>query len=661
MRSSFPSKQLSRSMFALFVSLVLTLIIRLSWFNSIGYDEGIYLLISRLLAEGTQIYRDIPVHKPPMIFIINAALTGLGGNLLVARLAIIAISVLSSFLIFLITFSLIQDFKVSLLACMLFSIFTSFPLSEIFFVLTEPYVIFFELLALYFLIRAKVTGDARNLLFSGFSGSCALLTRQTAAVFLVLFFSLFLIWKIRGYFLGKRAFLYGLLGAAIPILLVVVPFGYLGSLYPMIYQNTIWAYSDASAVFNLTNLRQLWFFGFFVSSSPLWFLGALVLLRRRDSTRAARNYDTVFFLFLWAIGIVAFYKLLLGPGYYHEYSETLAPLSVLSSMGADSRSWVKSAGKTFSRFRGIKISPGVKISLTVGLLVFLSYNSLNYNLTMGEVFTDDYTMIREVSDYLRKNTQISDRLLVFETQVAKIGPLIYFESDRNPIWLERGFNSLGVTAEERDRLLELLKDSQNVKVVIVGGRPPSVYQNGEIVYDFIANNYVIEKEFGLYTPYPGRIGNLPVMLLRAIRSVNFVNEQKFNLSNIRGATYRIENDTLFLSDKYFPGYTLFYPLAVPTDFSSSIFNVQLKGKNETNTSYLDLIDENGNLVRHRITYFSDWVDVRVPVDPLTFVSPGSSKPADLHRIVQINLILKADSEVDLSIRQMSLLRMTWQD
>ncbi len=56
------------------VTLVMTSSLRLVWFNAVGYDEGVYLLVSRLFSGGSVIYADIPVNKPPLIFIINALL-----------------------------------------------------------------------------------------------------------------------------------------------------------------------------------------------------------------------------------------------------------------------------------------------------------------------------------------------------------------------------------------------------------------------------------------------------------------------------------------------------------------------------------------------------------------------------------------------------------
>jgi 4-amino-4-deoxy-L-arabinose transferase-like glycosyltransferase len=650
---------LSKNLFVLSVSSVLTFGLRFIWFNAVGYDEGIYLLISRLFSEGTMIYRDIPVHKPPMIFVINAVLTAFSSDLFLARLSIVAISVLSSFLMYYITLSLTKNSKISFLACILFSIFSSLPLSEIFLVLTEQYAILFEIGALFCLVKARTNESARNFVFAGILVGCALLTRQTAALFLILCFSFCLFWKHKGYFRDKKIFFHSFFGLSIPILLVILFFGYFGSLGDMVYQTTVWAYTDATAVIGLVELRQLWFFEYFISSSPLWFLAAFALLMQRDSMKTDFARDFIFFLFLWAVSIVAFYRLFFGPGYHHEYSETLAPLSILASLGIHSvnniNNRMKNIKKTTGKLGAIKKIKFLNIFLIVVLLVLLCNNSLNYNMMRGEVFTDDYTIITEVSYYITKNTQTTDKLLVFETQHGKIGPLIYFESNRKPIWLERGFNPLGITAEERDKIIEMLTNNENVEIVIIGGRPPLQYENGNYVYDYLIDNYVIEKEFGYYTPYPGSLENLSVTLLRDIREVNLISALELDLSNIKGATYQIENNTLILSDIYFPGYTIFYPFNTPANLSSLILSMQIMGENEYNTLYIDLVDENGFFARHEITYFSDWHEIKIPINYRTFTS-SKNQTTDLQKIKQINLVFKAENKISLRISQMSLFK-----
>lgn len=622
----------------LITSVLPTVSLRLLWFNGVGYDEGIYLLIGRLLAKGTVIYRDIPVNKPPLIFVINAVLSAVGGDLFDARLLVMAVSVLSSILIFYITHMLTNKFRVALFASILFSIFSSLPLSEIFLVLTEPYVIVFELGALYFLVRARLTNDSRNLVFSGALVGLALLTRQTAVLFFSLWSVCLVFWKLKGYF-ETKSLMYALLGLAVPTALCVFSFGYLGALRPMVYQNTVQAYSDLLPVASQTDLRQLWLFGYFVSSSPLWFLTTLNLVQPKSLAKTISRCNLLPLLVSWVAVVLLFYGVLVGPGFYHEYAETLAPLSILSSFGVLSLS----RKLTTVKKRGL-------VLLAILLLGFLCYVSVNYNMGMGEVFTDDYSTVSTISSYIMRNTQAADRLLVFETQQAKIGPLIYFESNRDPIWLERGFNCLRITDDERDRIVELLKNDDNVTVVIIGGRPPSQLQDANQVYDFIVSNYVIKKEFGLYNPYPG-LENLPVTLFTDIRGISYANVTELDLSNFKGASYTIQNGTLELSDTAFPGYTIFSTLNETIDLSNSIASIQITGRSASIPLYLDLVDCNGNLARHEITYSSVWQETRIPINNRTFTTLGAS--GDFQKIKQVNLVFGEEGPIDVSIKNIS--------
>lgn len=657
MRINSSSKRFYWAILVLSVSFAIMSSSRFTWFFAVNYDEGIYLLTSRLFSQGVVLYKEIvPVTKPPLIFMINAVLIRVfGSSLLLARFFILAISVLSAFLIYLITDCLVKDPRIALLASILFSVFSSLPLSEIFWMMTEPYVILFELGALYFLTKFRLTGDTRNLVLSGVLSSSALLARQTAGLFLFLCFLLFAYWRFKGYFPNKRIFSNNLLGIALPIILVVLLFGYLGALKAMIDQTTAWAGSDVLLVTVFTWLRQRWFFEYLVFSSPLWFMAALSLVLHRNLKRGISDYAFVFFLFFWAVTVVAFYKLVFGPGYHHEYSETLAPLSILSSLGISSVSGIlreTARKKNNSYFRRIRKLKGLRIFLIVAPLVLLCLNSFTYNLNFGEVFTNDFQTIEEVSSYIKNNTRATDKLLVFETQHAKIGSLIYSESGRNPIWLKRGFNCLIVTNEERDELVELLRNDENVRILLIGGRPSKQFQNGNYMYDFIVGNYAIEKEFEPYTPYPGSTENLPITLLRDLRVVSYSVMLELSLSDFKGASFKIENGILTLSEEFAPGLTLYYPFGSPVDLSSAILSMQVVGENKTNTLYVDLVDEEGNFMRHKITYSSDWDEIRVPINHLTF-SPVKNL-TDAQNVKQLNLILTAESEINLSIRGMCL-------
>jgi hypothetical protein len=643
------------------VSLVIMLSLRLAWFGAVNYDEGIYLLISGLFSQGVVPYTEIiPVTKPPLIFMINAIIMKLlEPSLFLARFFVLGISVLSAFLIYRITYSLVRNQRSALLASILFSVFSSLPLSEIFWVMTEPYVIVFELGALYFLIRARLSGKNRDFIFSGALGSSALMSRQTAGLFLFLCFLLLTYWKFKGHFQNKRIFLPTLLGASLPILLVILLFGYLGAFQAMVYQTTVWANSDVSSVAAFSWLRQQWFFEYFVFASPLLFLSAPSLVLSKKRRRRISDFTFVYFLFLWVVAVVAFYRLSLGPGYHHEYCETLAPLSILSSIGIYSAlgKLVENLNKTSKSGSRVRVktrrSKGLVGCLFVMLLILLCFNSLSCNLSRGEAFTNDYEMIREISSYVKRSTEPTDKLLVFETQQAKIGSLIYLESARNPVWLKRGFNCLVATDDERDELIKLLRNDENVRIVLIGGRPPQRYQNGNYIYDFIVGTHVIEKEFGLYTPYPGRSENLSVTLLRDLRLINYSEMLNANLSNFKGAGFEMKDGVLTLSEKYARGTTLYYPFDQPLDLSSAILNMQITGRNETNRLYIDLVDEEGRFMRHELCYSSNWSEERIPIDRLTF-SSSAIGPVNIQRIRQINLVFVAETEIDLCIREVSL-------
>ncbi len=632
------------------VTLVMTSSLRLVWFNAVGYDEGVYLLVSRLFSGGSVIYADIPVNKPPLIFIINALLAAFFGySFLVARLSIVVISLISSFLIYRITRSLAKNSETALLAGVLFFVFSSLPLSETFLILTEPYVMLFELGALFFITKAKPEGSAVNFAFSGVLVGCALLTRQTTILFSVLFFGFLMGGRFFGNISKRRIFPYVLLGASIPILGTVLFFGYFGAIEPMIYQTTAWALEDARPIASLTRLRQTWFSEYLVSSAPLWFLASFILPHLKSVKKHESNSIFIFFIFLWAMAIVAFYTLF-GPGFHHEYSETLAPLSILSSLGLYSMGNIIRPCAKLSAMRKIG---GLKVCLISASLILLCFNSFNYNVNNGEVFTNDYETIKEVANYLERNIKPTDKLLVFETQHAKIGPLIYFESGRNPVWLKRGFNSLDITDDERDEIIDLLGNDRNTTILLIGRKPPLQFKNGNYIYDYITTCYVIEKEFGLYSPYPGKLENLSITLLRDIRTVSYVVKQKLNLSDTMGASYQIENLTLSLHDEYFPGYTIFNRFDKPVDFSASILSVKIVASAERlDALFIDLVDEKGNFVRYETTLFSSWREVKIQINHLTFTSVGSY--ADLQKIRQINLVCVAENIVNLSIREISL-------
>jgi 4-amino-4-deoxy-L-arabinose transferase-like glycosyltransferase len=223
----------------------------MSYFNATSYDEGIYLSMSSLVSNGFVLYRDIPFHKPPLLIYMNTAIVRLVGNsLLIARLAVVGVAAISSIIIFSILRMLKQSDRVAVLSAVLFAVFSSLPLNEHFWVLTESYMLMFELAAVFFAIKAfRYPDEKKHFIFSGACAACALLTRQTTLIFILIYAGFLLCCVFKKHFPSKSMFYVGL-GMAIPPAVVGIYFEFQSAFHKLVDQVLFKAASGLSLLRN---------------------------------------------------------------------------------------------------------------------------------------------------------------------------------------------------------------------------------------------------------------------------------------------------------------------------------------------------------------------------------------------------------------------------
>lgn len=507
---------------ALLSSAAVLFALRLGRMGSVGLDGGIYLEVASQVEKGNILYKTIPESKPPLFHFLNAWWVHLVGNDYAAVFVIfILIAAATSLVIYLLIVEIISNQPAGLVGALLFSIFSSLPLSELYWIMTEPYLIFFELACLLFLIRGLKGGRWYDLLFAGTLLSSAFLVRQTAFVFLFVVGAavLVLLYRRVG---GRASFALICMGALVPFVAIIAYFASVGGLDQMIEEVFLLApsttASQASAA--MGPAKDAWLLGALSSSAPLIFLSLFAPFPPGGRGRTCRA--AVLVLIAWTVAVIAFYRFTpIGIGFTHEYAETLGPLSVLAALGAVSVcSRLSGPERRRCAFRSPEGARGpvVKVLAAAMLLILLGgtcFASYTVSTRPDEHTTKDLPVAMEIADHIRAGTDPSEPIFVFETGRPKLGPLVYFQSDRDPATFNRSFFfPAEITDADREQVLRSLEDPRLRYVVLIGGPPEqgAGWENAGMIYNAITSDFVPIKELGAYDPYPGLAGEMPVVI-----------------------------------------------------------------------------------------------------------------------------------------------------
>ena len=111
----------------------------------------------------------------------------------------------------------------------------------------------------------------------------------------------------------------------------------------------------------------------------------------------------------------------------------------------------------------------------------------NYGMATDYANRDDLQIASEVADYIKLHTSKNDEIFIFELNWPRLGPLIYFLSERLPA-LPRPFYFThipdGVTLADVEAIERALTEKNVTHVVVIGYAPPPSWNSTKILLIF---------------------------------------------------------------------------------------------------------------------------------------------------------------------------------
>ena len=641
----------------------LSYLLRLPTKNALNLDEGCYLSVAMLFAKGNMIYRDVYEAKPPLFHTINAVEYLLfGSNVHIARLIVVFIASGTGIMIYSIAKNLC-NYRMAILAGLFFATFSSSPRLDGFAVMTEPYVAFTSCIAIFFMVKS-FSGEKwkRMSILSGVFLGCSMLIRLTGAIlFIVIVVWLILVEKKYEKSFPKRV-VWTIAGVSIPFLLIALFLILNNGFWDCIYWMLQPLHGFYSKAFVTLQQKGQWFIDVFKATLPLWFLSVYGVMRRN-------NRFTVL-ITAWMISLISTFHLGFFISFPHYYYEIIPVLCILGAKGVENIvNWFKKDYDTIRllKHHSLKIRQTL-LSLLIVLLILLSIGvsssiSVQKNVDLAQKYATsaDLALVNEISEYIDHHTTHHNRIFVFETRWPKIGPYIYYVSERQPPIKNLFFFPPVMTNEDASYVISAL-DSENVPYVVLIGTPPP-FLNAKKVYDNVLVKYepvhTVTRDFA---PYPW-LQDQPVIIYVKVPwdekskiiddfenftevppghffivspPGNKVRVNYFATTAKQGnyaleVEYQFENNT---KNRWFTVSKIFDEPQNWAIYRRAVLSFWVYGDNSGNLLWMDIVDNNGNSGRYTIRLdFKGWKQILLLVSHDFFIQPPwSQQPVDFSQI-----------------------------
>jgi len=564
-------------------------------YGPVDLDEGNYATIGMIISRGAILYRDIGDSKPPLIYYINVLISLLfGSNVIVLRLIFAAVSGATGVFVFLIARK-VYGMRTGVISAYLFVLFSSSSLWG-YHSPTNIYSSFMESIAIYFLIIAFFLKEreASYTIIAGVFIALSVLIRQTS----ILLFATAAIWFLTRFSRHKpfhasetlkqtlRRLSLILLGGSVVFLPTILYFikasGFNDMIHwvlmeplPGLYKYTPWT----------QEFKREWLVGVFLTIMPLFVFAAITVKRYLMS----RLEDTSLFV-LWFILPILFFVLGPVPAYPHYYYQILPSLCIMAGEGLRSfcQSWRKVSVTT--RRKGFRrLMPTRKE--WIGAIVIISViSSLGSNVVAGQAYAhrNDVQLAMKVADFIKNRTEPNEKIFVFESLWPKIGPLMYYLSERPPP-LPRPFfftyNPQGVTSEDVKEVEEALLNQDVKYVVVIGGPRPPDWNSTKILLNILSKYYpfyVVERD---YVIYPG------------LTPCEVVIYKRMDLWDGVIKSVDIEGDITINYDFVSQGRWITVVKSINPEWmnlTNAALSFYVSANRDNNTLYIDLFDSEGN-------------------------------------------------------------------
>lgn len=460
--------------------------------GSLGVDEASYMFVGNSILHGSIVYKDCLTCKlPGAQYLLALVFFTFGKSFYAARAVLFIFNALSAIILFLIGRKLWNK-ETGMVSSILFLIGISIPAYEGYYVMTEPFMVFFGLLGILLFFKSE---HWIYLILSGFLIGVSTLFKQSGALFLAAIFIFYLLklWipvnRTKDYLKDCTKNLSLIICSfSIPILIVVFYFWSLGALDGLIYWVFTYVSKDYGRSFYLSNI-----FYQFIAYSILWVLSfvSILFIAYEYITKKSRDVE----LFTVILFLVFLYPFTIRQ-YGHYVIQILPPACLLASIALIKLYPIlslRSIKESLSKLNHLKIFAIVcLLGLILSSFAVTAYNEYGLQKSRSNLFDAQLN----TAEYIKAHTSANEKILSFNYE-----PSIYFLSDRNP---PVEFMYVRGSGSNKDYyIIQQIKEN-NVRYItvcddrVVDGK--SIYHNSAI-YEFILENYEIEKTIGVFDIY----------------------------------------------------------------------------------------------------------------------------------------------------------------
>jgi hypothetical protein len=461
-------------------------------FRAVRGDEGSFLYFGWMIVKGKVLYRDLFNEKAPGVFFIVAFIFFLfGKNIFAVRILSMLLSILTALIIFKIGVK-INNPLMGLISAILYE----FEPISLFYstqVYTETFMIFFLVLAVYFYIPANEKNSYWHYLFVGILIGLSAIMRQTGALLL------FVITLHRVYnrdtikrFLQSIGIL--IIGVLLSIIPIIIYFQAVNALSDAIYDIILYKLSYSYG-FTLFKTLEIFINQVFLQNIILWIVGlggALFALERR------KNYD--FFLVAWFL-ISFFVIMVMSTPYDHYYIQGMPAISLLGGIFVE-----KLINIHEKIVKGNPQSKAFASSIKWLLVSFVLIGSLLFGVSryLDMKYVQGLPYQIEAADYIKAHTSPDEIILSPDAAY-------YLLTDRENKYKLAQLSVGNIESFGISDLPQFL-ESQQVRYIILDQHAvrwrfnEDSYRNFfndeiratevKIVFEWILENYVLEKTFG---------------------------------------------------------------------------------------------------------------------------------------------------------------------
>ncbi len=473
----------------IFVSLLFGQLIYIR--NFIGPDEAYYLFKAESILSGSLNQRDSWVvgGYPAFYGILSLVLFIFGDSIIYPRIILFIINGLNAVLIFKIG-SFLFDEKVGKVACILFLIGVLIPTFQMYMVLTEPFMLFFGLIGIYYFLKSD---DTFHLVLSGFLFSISSLCK-TIGLFYIASIGLFFILNLHDPQNRNKSYIISSIkkmslitfGFIIPAFIGYLYFHHIDSVSTyFIFQAMKFIYVLEEEPVDITGLLKI-----FISYAAIWVL-SLVAIFILGYKYIRSNYNEKI-LFIAILFIISLYPLT-SRQYGHYFIPVLPHACILASIliiNTFPKFRLKSVKETFLKRDYIQI-------FTITCIIGMVTSSFVYDLYLANTTVHNGRIIYkeqiDTSNYIISHTLDNDSIFVFTYQ-----PSIYYLSGRKPVANIIIFDKFRHSEKLENEIINKLKNG-NIYVITQGQySKPSYFSN---VSMFINNTYKLETSIGIYNIY----------------------------------------------------------------------------------------------------------------------------------------------------------------